>query len=48
MQEAVGTLTEQVGLGLDRVRTRKGSLWALTFAGGRLVDADYTSDLREP
>ena len=48
VQEAVGTLTEQVGLGLDRVRARKGSLWALTFAGGRLVDADYTADLREP
>ena len=48
VQEAVGALTEQVGLGLDRVRARKGSLWALSFAGGRLVDADYTADLREP
>ena len=48
VQEAVGALTEQVGLGLDRVRSRKGSMWALSFVDGRLIDADYTADLREP
>ena len=45
VQEAVGALTAQAGLELDRVRTRKGSLWALSFSDGRLVDADYTADL---
>ncbi len=47
IQEAVGVLTSQSGLGLDRVRARKGSLWALSFSDGQLVDADYTPDLRD-
>ncbi len=46
VQEVVGALTAQAGIQLDRVRGRKGSLWALSFSGGRLVDADYTADLR--
>ncbi|MCW2615585.1 MAG: hydrolase, partial [Frankiales bacterium] len=46
VQETVGALTAQAGIALDRVRARKGSLWALSFSRGRLVDADYTSDLR--
>ncbi|MEX2289659.1 MAG: NUDIX domain-containing protein [Mycobacteriales bacterium] len=31
--------------GLPEVRAHKGSVWALSFAGGRLVDADYTARL---
>ena len=46
VHEVVSALTAQSGQVLDRVRTRKGSLWALSFSGGRLVDADYTADLR--
>ena len=46
VQEAVGALTVKAGFELDRVRARKGSLWALSFSDGRLVDADYTADLR--
>ncbi len=30
---------------LDTLNARKGSVWALTFSGGRLVDADYLPDL---
>jgi 8-oxo-dGTP pyrophosphatase MutT (NUDIX family)/phosphohistidine phosphatase SixA len=30
---------------LRRPPTRKGSVWALSFAGGRLVGADYDADL---
>lgn len=29
----------------DRVRSKKGSVWALSFAGPALVDADYTPSL---
>ena len=46
VQEAVAALTTQAGLELDRVRARKGCLWALSFSAGQLVDADYTADLR--
>lgn len=41
----VGTLAEQDGLRLGRVESRKGSIWALSFRGGELVDADYLPDL---
>jgi 8-oxo-(d)GTP phosphatase len=30
---------------LGTLNARKGSMWALSFAGGRLVDADYLPDL---
>lgn len=30
---------------LGALNARKGSVWALSFAGGRLVDADYLPDL---
>ena len=33
------------GLALDSTSAKKGSLWALSFSGGRLVDADYAADL---
>ena len=46
VQEAVAALTAQAGTPLDRVRARKGSLWALSFSAGRLVDADHTPELR--
>lgn len=42
--DAVGELTTCTGLAVEP-RARKGSLWALTFTGGRLVDADYTERL---
>ena len=45
IQQAVGHLANQDGLPLDRVRARKGSLWALSFSHGRLLDLDYTADL---
>lgn len=32
--------------GRPDVAARKGSVWALSFAGGHLVDADYTRDAR--
>ena len=43
--DAVGTLTRADGLAPEPVTARKGSLWALTFSGGRLIDADYTRKL---
>jgi 8-oxo-dGTP diphosphatase len=30
---------------LDDLNARKGSVWALSFADGKLVDADYLPDL---
>jgi 8-oxo-dGTP diphosphatase len=30
---------------LGTLNARKGSVWALSFADGRLVDADYLPDL---
>ncbi|MBC7373634.1 MAG: NUDIX hydrolase [Frankiales bacterium] len=48
IQQAVGSLADQAGLSLDRVRARKGSLWALSFSRGRLLDLDYTADLTGP
>lgn len=42
--EAVGSLAAAAGLSVEP-RARKGSLWALTFAGGRLVDADHLERL---
>ena len=45
---AVDALTTGTRLALDRVPARKASLWALSFANGRLVDADYTADLQTP
>ena len=41
--DAVAALT---GLPRSEVPARKGSLWALSFADGRLVDADHTADVR--
>lgn len=34
------------GVQLRRIRATKGSLWALSFVGAQLVDADYFADLR--
>lgn len=36
----VRAVAARAGLSLDTDRTRKGSAWALTFAAGRLIDAD--------
>lgn len=38
----VRAVAAAAGRPVDTGRTRKGSVWALTFAGGRLVDADHT------
>ena len=46
--DAVGTLTRADGLEPARVTARKGSVWALTFSAGRLVDADYRRKLARP
>ena len=42
---ALTILTDGTGLAPGGTRARKGSLWALSFSGGQLVDADYTEDL---
>jgi 8-oxo-dGTP pyrophosphatase MutT (NUDIX family) len=42
---AVGLLAAKAGFALDVVPASKGSLWALSFSRGRLVDVDYTADL---
>lgn len=42
---AVRVLADEAGLGLDAVPAGKGSVWALSFSEGRLVDADHTEDL---
>lgn len=42
--EAVGSLAAAAGLAVAP-RARKGSLWALTFTSGRLVDADHLERL---
>ena len=42
---AVATLAADAGRPLDVVPASKGSLWALSFSHGRLVDVDYTADL---
>ncbi len=42
---AVGTLAGQAGLELPVVPCAKGSVWALSFSGGRLIDADYATPL---
>ncbi len=44
--EAVEDLAGAGGLGLQDVAAHKGSLWALSFADGRLVDADHTDRIR--
>ena len=41
----VGRLAERHGVEVGRLRAAKGSVWALSFADGRLVDADYTGSL---
>jgi 8-oxo-dGTP diphosphatase len=46
--DAVAALAEADGLDPGRVTARKGSVWALTFSHGRLVDADHTPDLVDP
>jgi 8-oxo-dGTP diphosphatase len=47
--EVIGDLIRGLAEGgevrLDALNARKGSVWALSFAGGRLVDADYLPDL---
>ena len=43
--DLVRGLAEGGDVRLGKVENRKGSLWALTFAEGRLVDADYLPDL---
>lgn len=48
VQHAIATLAEEAGIALAHVRARKGSLWALSFSGGRLVDLDYTAELIGP
>ena len=40
---AVTALTAEVGLDVGEVTAPKGSVWALSFADGRLVDADRTT-----
>ena len=35
------------GLSLARVKSRKGSLWSLSFSGSRLVDAHYVARLSD-
>jgi len=42
---ALDTLTAGTPLANSAMTARKGSLWALSFSGERLVDADYTPDL---
>ena len=42
---ALTILTEGTGLAAGGTDARKGSLWALSFSGRRLVDADYTASL---
>jgi len=42
---ALEVLTAGTGLAKNAMPARKGSLWALSFSGERLVDADYTADL---
>jgi len=42
---ALEVLTAGSGRAGDAPPARKGSLWALSFSAGRLVDADYTADL---
>jgi len=41
----VRALTGGAGMELTTVRARKGSVWALTFTAGRLVDADHLAPL---
>jgi 8-oxo-dGTP pyrophosphatase MutT (NUDIX family)/phosphohistidine phosphatase SixA len=43
--DLVRGLAEGGDVRLGKVANRKGSVWALTFADGRLVDADYLPDL---
>lgn len=40
----VAALHERAGLPTARIRAGKGSLWALQWAGGRLIHADYYPD----
>jgi 8-oxo-dGTP diphosphatase len=40
---AVAELTAEAGLDVGEVSAPKGSVWALSFADGRLVDADRTT-----
>jgi hypothetical protein len=41
-------LADDVGLDLEERPAKKGSLWALFFAGGQLAAADYYPDLSGP
>jgi hypothetical protein len=41
----IASIAEEDGLHVDNVPAKKGSLWALFFAGGRLAGADYYPSL---
>jgi 8-oxo-dGTP pyrophosphatase MutT (NUDIX family) len=43
--ELIRGLAEGGEVRLESVEARKGSVWALSFSGSRLVDADYLPDL---
>jgi 8-oxo-dGTP diphosphatase len=44
----VRTLADADGVPLGQVRSRKGSVWVLSFRADRLVDASYLADLEPP
>jgi len=46
--DAVAALADADDIDPGRVTARKGSMWALTFSHGRLVDADHTPHLLDP
>jgi len=46
--DAVAALADADDIDPGRITARKGSVWALTFSKGRLVDADHTPDLLDP
>ena len=46
--DLVGRFAAEAGLAVGRPTARKGSVWALSFAGGRLVDADHVPDVLVP
>jgi 8-oxo-dGTP pyrophosphatase MutT (NUDIX family) len=48
IREVITALARDDAAALPRVRTRKGSLWALFFHRARLIGADYYPSLLEP
>ncbi|MGH3418709.1 MAG: hypothetical protein ACRDOD_03810 [Streptosporangiaceae bacterium] len=48
IRRLLATLAEDAGLALSECPARKGSAWALFFAGGELATADYYPALTSP